>query len=315
MLGLITHPACLLHDNGFGHPESPRRLEAVQARLETDLVAPGGATWIEAPRVGEADILRAHRPAYWERLRRLDAHGGGVLDPDTAMGPASLEAALRAAGAAVLAVERGLAGLGPSFCAVRPPGHHATPTHGMGFCLLSNAAIAALAAVGRLGAERVLVVDWDVHHGNGTADCVREEPRVRYVSLHQWPYYPGTGLADDVGCGNLFHVPRPPGLPAATYVRDLLEGVDRAVRGWAPDLVIHSAGFDALRGDPLGGFTLEPDDYATITSEVAARAPGGGGAVAVGVMEGGYDPPRLAEAASRHVAALAAAGAQAKLAR
>jgi acetoin utilization deacetylase AcuC-like enzyme len=202
----------------------------------------------------------------------------------------------------VLAAERALHGEGPSFCATRPPGHHATPSRAMGFCLLSNAAIAARVALERLGAARVLIVDWDVHHGNGTADCVRDEPRIRYVSLHQWPYYPGTGLADDTGCGNLFHVPRTPGLPAAVYVRDLLEAVDRAVDGFAPSLVIHSAGFDALRGDPLGGFTLEPDDHATITRAIAARAPGAG---VMSLLEGGYDPARLAEAAVRHVLALA----------
>jgi acetoin utilization deacetylase AcuC-like enzyme len=161
-----------------------------------------------------------------------------------------------------------------------------------------------LAGLTRHGAERVLIVDWDVHHGNGTADCVRREPRIRYVSLHQWPYYPGTGLADDVGVGNLFHVPRPPGLPPETYLRDLLAAVDRAVSGFAPSLLIHSAGFDALRGDPLGGFTLEPEHYAEITVAIAERA---GHCPALSLLEGGYDPARLAEAASRHAAALGAA--------
>ena len=172
----------------------------------------------------------------------------------------------------------------------------------MGFCLLNNAAVAAAAALDRLGARRVLVVDWDVHHGNGTADAFRSEPRVHYVSIHQWPHYPGTGLADDTGCANLFHVPRAPGLPRATYVHDLLAAVDRAVDGFAPDLVIHSAGFDALRGDPLGAFTLEPEDFATFAREVRARAPR---AAVMSVLEGGYDPPRLAEAAAQHAAALA----------
>ena len=302
MLALIAHPACLGHENGPGHPESPARLTAVRAALDAALVQTGRASWLEAPLVQDEDLLRVHTPGYLARLARLDAAGGGWLDPDTGMGPRSLEAARRAAGAAVLAAERAMRGEGPSFCAVRPPGHHATPSRGMGFCLLSNAAVAAATALGRLGAERVLIVDWDVHHGNGTAEAVRAEPRVRYVSLHQWPYYPGTGLADDTGCGNLFHVPRPPGLPRATYVADLLDAVDRAVDGFAPQLVIHSAGFDALRGDPLGGFTLEPEDYAAITAAIAGRT---AGAPAMGVMEGGYDPPRLAAAAVRHAAALA----------
>jgi acetoin utilization deacetylase AcuC-like enzyme len=305
VLGLFSHPACLLHDTGPGHPESRHRLDAVRARLDADLVAPGRAVWLEAPAAEEADLLRAHTAEHLARLRRLEAAGGGMLDPDTSMGTGSFEAARRAAGAAVLAAGRALSGAGPGFAVTRPPGHHATADRAMGFCLFSNAAIAALAALARLGAGRVLVVDWDVHHGNGTADCVRREPRVRYVSLHQWPYYPGTGRADDVGCGNLFHVPRPPGLSREAYVADLLAAVDRAVDGFRPDLVIHSAGFDALRGDPLGGFTLEPDDYAVITREVARRS---GGAPACAVLEGGYDPPRLAEAASRHAAALAEDG-------
>lgn len=303
-VGLITHPSCLQHTNGPGHPESPRRLEAVRARLETDVVARGIGHWLEAPLARDDDLALVHTPPHLARLVALDAQGGGWLDPDTGMSPNSLEAARRAAGAAVFAAERALGGEGPSFCATRPPGHHATPSRAMGFCLLSNAAIAAHVALARLDAERVLIVDWDVHHGNGTADCVRDEPRIRYVSLHQWPYYPGTGLADDTGCGNLFHVPRGPGLPAATYVRDLLDAVDNAVEGFAPSLVIHSAGFDALRDDPLGGFTLEPDDYVTITRAIAERAPGAG---VMSVLEGGYDPARLAEAAARHVLALAGA--------
>jgi len=301
-VGLITHDHCLRHDNGAGHPESPARLEAVRARLDADLVRDGSAVWLDAPLALDEELRRCHDGRHLDRLAALDARGGGWLDPDTGMGPGSLEAARRAAGAAVRAAERALGGDGPSFCATRPPGHHATPARAMGFCLLSNAAIAALAALHRLGADRVLIVDWDVHHGNGTADCVREEPRARYVSLHQWPWYPGTGPAEDTGCGNLFHVPRGPGLPPEVYVRDLLDAVERAVTGFAPSLVIHSAGFDALAGDPLGGFTLEPADCAAITRGIAGRA---GGAAVMSVLEGGYDPARLAEAASEHVRALA----------
>lgn len=300
-LALITHADCLTHSNGPGHPESPRRLEAVRARLDAELVATSRARWLEAPLAGDVDLVLAHRPAYVESVKRLDLAGGGPLDPDTSLGRGSLAAARRAAGAALLAARRAMEGAGPSFCAIRPPGHHATPSRAMGFCIFSTAAIAAFAALAHYHAERVLIVDWDVHHGNGTADCVRHEPRIRYVSIHQWPYYPGTGLADDTGAGNLFHVPRPPGLPPEMYVRDLLAAVDRAVTGFAPALVIHSAGFDALRGDPLGGFTLEPEHYEEITVAIAERA---GRAAVMSVLEGGYDPARLAEAASRHAAAL-----------
>ncbi len=302
VLSLITHPACLAHRNPAWHSETPGRLSAVTARLEGALVANGAARWVEAPLVAREDVLRVHASAHLRRLEDLDRAGGGLLDPDTTMGPGSLEAALRAAGAAVLGAERALAGQGPGFCLVRPPGHHATPTRAMGFCLLNNAAIAAQAALARLGAERVLIVDFDVHHGNGTADAFRAEPRVHYVSLHQWPHYPGTGAEDDVGVGNLFHVPRGPGLPREAYVADLLAAVDRALDRFAPSLVVFSAGFDALAGDPLGGFTLEPDDFGALTLAIRARAPH---AALVSVLEGGYDPARVAEAALRHAEALA----------
>jgi acetoin utilization deacetylase AcuC-like enzyme len=302
MLALITHPACRAHDNGPGHPESPQRLDAVRERLERDLVARGAARWINAPAATDADLLRVHAPEHLEVLERLDQEGGGVLDPDTVLGPGSLEAARRAAGAAVLGVERALGGEGPAFCPVRPPGHHATAARAMGFCLLNNVAVAARVALERLGAERVLIVDFDLHHGNGTADAFRAEPRVRYVSTHQWPHYPGTGAAADTGVGNLFHVPLPPGLPAPAYTRALLQAVDGALTGFAPSLVLFSAGFDALRGDPLGGFTWEPSDCAAFTRRIVERA---GRPPTVSVLEGGYAPDRLAEAAALHAAALA----------
>ncbi len=302
MLLLPAHSACDAHRNGPWHPESPQRLVPLRERLEAELVAPGKAAWREAPRAAREDVLRVHTPDHLARLESLDRLGGGMLDPDTAMGPGSLEAALRAAGAAVLGVEHAMGGGGPVFCPVRPPGHHATPSRAMGFCLLNSVAIAARAALERLSAGRVLIVDWDVHHGNGTADAIRAEPRVRYVSLHQWPYYPGTGAEDDTGAGNLFHVPRPPGLPRERYVADLLAAVDRALDGFEPALVLFSAGFDALAGDPLGGFTLEPRDYADLTVRIRQKAPR---AALVSVLEGGYDPERLAAAAVLHAAALA----------
>lgn len=305
MISLVTHAACLAHQNGPWHPEAPERLVAVREKLSAGLVARGLAAWVEAPPAKREDVLRVHDSAHLGRLEALDRAGGGILDPDTAMGPGSLEAALRAAGAAVLATESAMAGAGAAFCPVRPPGHHATPGRAMGFCLLNNVAVAARVALDRLGAQRVLIVDWDVHHGNGTADAFRSEARVRYVSLHQWPWYPGTGAAADVGVGNLFHVPRAPGLPRETYAADLLAAVDRALDGFAPSLVLVSAGFDALAGDPLGGFTLEPEDFAALTVALRARARQ---AAFVSVLEGGYDLPRLAAAALLHAEALAGAG-------
>jgi acetoin utilization deacetylase AcuC-like enzyme len=301
-LALIGHAACRRHDTGPGHPEAAARLAAVEARLQRDLVARGLAEWLEAPAAADEDLLRVHTAAHLAVLRRTDRAGGGVLDADTAMGPGSLEAAWRAAGAGVLGAERALAGFGPAFCAVRPPGHHATADRAMGFCLLNNAAVAARTALERLGAARVLIVDWDVHHGNGTADAFRAEPRVRYVSIHQAPYYPGTGGCDDIGVGNLFHVPCPPALPPAAYTKALLGAVDRALAGFVPSLLVFSAGFDALRGDPLAGFTWEPQDYAHLTRTILARA---GRPAVLSLLEGGYDPARVAEAAALHAAALA----------
>jgi acetoin utilization deacetylase AcuC-like enzyme len=173
----------------------------------------------------------------------------------------------------------------------------------MGFCLLNNVVVAAATALEEGEAHRVLIIDWDVHHGNGTQALVERDPRIRYVSLHQWPLYPGTGHANERGVGNIFNLPRSPGLPRGQYVADLLEGVEKATRDWQPHLVLVSAGFDALAGDPLAGFTLEPEDYSAWTEALGALE-----APVVAVLEGGYVPHRLAAAAGVVVRALAALG-------
>jgi acetoin utilization deacetylase AcuC-like enzyme len=296
-LPVVTHPACLGHDPGPGHPESPARLQAVWDALRA-WPSPSELAWHEADAVSDERLLRAHTPPYLGRLAAVERRGGGWLDADTAIRAGSLDAARHAAGAAVTAMELALA-RGAAFAAVRPPGHHALPDAAMGFCLFNNVVVAARAALEERGIERVLIVDWDVHHGNGTQAMVEREPRVRYVSLHQWPLYPGTGREDERGVGNVFNVPRPPGLPRERYVADLRDAVARAVAGWAPQLIIISAGFDALAGDPLAGFTLEPDDYATWVAEWGSL-----GAPMVSVLEGGYVPPRVAAAAAAHVNAL-----------
>jgi acetoin utilization deacetylase AcuC-like enzyme len=218
------------------------------------------------------------------------------------MSAQSWTAATHAAGAALHAVESALDGV-PAFAAVRPPGHHALARTAMGFCLLNNVVIAAYAAIADHGVDRVLIVDWDVHHGNGTQDLVHDDQRIRYVSLHQWPLYPGTGRAEERGVGNIFNVPRPPGLPRATYVRDLSEAVERATEGWTPQLVLISAGYDALMGDPLAGFTLEPEDYAAWIRTFRTM-----GAPMAAVLEGGYVPRRVAEATAVTVRELADTG-------
>lgn len=270
-------------------------LEALRAPELVPLVR-----FVEAPPATRDAIERVHPAAHVDRLERLAAGGGGLLDEDTIMGPRSWEAILASAGAAIAAVDAGMAG-GTAFAAHRPPGHHALATRAMGFCFLNNVAIAARHAQSR-GLARVLIVDWDVHHGNGTQAIFEQDPSVRYVSMHQYPWYPGTGAADERGVGNVFNVPRPPGLPRETYRQDLLAAVDAALAGWRADLILISAGFDALAGDPLGGFTLEPDDVAAWTTALRER---GAGAPVVGVLEGGYRLDLLAAGCAAHVRSLA----------
>ena len=244
-------------------------------------------------------LLRVHTAEYLVQLENVARRGGGRLDEDTVMNGASYDAARHAAGAAIRAARLALEGV-PAFAATRPPGHHALAGHAMGFCLINNVVVAARAAIEERGIGRVLIVDWDVHHGNGTQALVERDARIRYVSLHQWPLYPGTGREDERGVGNVFNVPRPPGLPRAAYVRDLGEAVAQATEGWRPELILVSAGFDALAGDPLAQFPLEPDDYAAWVQEWRTL-----GAPMASVLEGGYAPARVAQAAVAHVRALA----------
>jgi len=296
---VVWHPACGLHDAGPGHPERPERIAAVLAALRAPAVA-SQIAWVEATPAGRLPIAAAHEAAYLDRLEQLAAAGGGALDADTVMGPRSWDAALAAAGVALQAVEQGIAH-GTAFGATRPPGHHALADRAMGFCFVNNVVVAARHAQ-RLGRARVLIVDWDVHHGNGTQALVERDASIRFVSLHQYPWYPGTGAAAERGVGNVFNVPRPPGLPRATYVRDLLAAVDAALTGWRPDLLLISAGFDSLAGDPLGGFTLEPEDVTQWTRALRERvAP----APVVAVLEGGYRLDLLAAGAVATVQALA----------
>ena len=293
---IVWHLSCLAHDPGIGHPESPQRLRAILEGLHApDVAVP--LVWHEAAPASDEALERVHPAAYLERLRLVAARGGGALDEDTFMNPASYEAARVAAGAAMRAAELAMSGA-PAFAAVRPPGHHALADVAMGFCLINSVVVAARDALAK-GAARVLIVDWDVHHGNGTQALVEADPAIRYVSLHQWPLYPGTGSAEERGVGNVFNVPRPPGLQREQYVRDLNQAVRRATSGWHPDLILVSAGFDAMAGDPLAGFTLEPDDYAAWIREWRELD-----APIATVLEGGYAPDRIRRAAVRHVEAL-----------
>ena len=295
-VAVFSHRDSLLHDPGPAHPESPARLDAVLARLAAE---PAAA--LQAPPLADDEAMLAVHPL--EHLQMLDAlsrRGGGAIDADTVLNESSWAAARGAAGAAVAGVRHALNGSGHAFAAVRPPGHHASARQAMGFCLLNNVVIGARAAQ-RVGAERVLIVDWDVHHGNGTQALVERDEAIRFVSLHQSPWWPGTGAASERGVGNVFNVPRPPGLPAERYVEDLWSAVTAATTDFTPDMILISAGFDAMRGDPLGGFTLEPEHYADLTTRLRERHPA---APLVGVMEGGYIPARLADGVAAHVRAL-----------
>ena len=294
---IFTHPDCLKHDPGSDHPETPARLRVV---LEHARAEPGVQV-VEAPAGSVDALLAVHPRPYLESLEAMSARGGGALFLDTVLNGASWTAVLGATGAALAAVDHAHAGRGHAFAAVRPPGHHALASRGMGFCLVNNAIVAARHAQ-RAGRARVLIVDWDVHHGNGTQALMEHEPTIRYVSLHQHPWYPGTGMAEERGVGNVFNVPRGPGAPPQRYVDDLWAAIVAATADWTPDLVLVSAGFDAMRGDPLGGFTLEPQHFAEWTRRLRERLPE---ASVVGLLEGGYVPARVAEGVLAHALALA----------
>lgn len=295
-LTIYTNPACIAHDPGTEHPEVPARLEAVLERMGRE---PGMTVQLAAPATPEP-ILRVHPQSYLDSIKAYSAAGGGPLTGDTTLNRHSWEAALAAAGAVLAATDQALATGQHGFAAVRPPGHHALRDTAMGFCLISNVVVAAQAALAA-GRQRVLIIDWDVHHGNGTQALVEQEPRIRFVSLHQHPWYPGTGLASERGVGNVFNVPRGPGRPAEWYVEDLWEAIVAATRGWSPQLIYVSAGFDAMLGDPLGGFTLEPNHYADLTMRLRESHRD---VPIIGLMEGGYIPARLADGVAAHCRAL-----------
>ncbi len=294
---LFTHPDCLRHDPGADHPETPARLGALLERARAE----PGVEIRETTAATLDPILAVHPRPYADELAAFSARGGGTLFLDTIVNRASWAAALGGVGAILAAVDHAVTAGGHAFAGVRPPGHHALASRAMGFCLLANAVIAARHAQ-RSGRRQVLVVDWDVHHGNGTQALVEHDETIRYVSLHQHPWYPGTGMADERGVGNIFNVPRGPGAPPARYVEDLWAAIVAATAGRRPDLVLVSAGFDAMRGDPLGGFTLEPEHYAELTRRLRERLPD---TPIVGLLEGGYIPARLAEGALAHLRALA----------
>lgn len=303
-----THPRLFDHDTGIGHPERPARLEAVERGIDVAGLREALVPVVPSP-VPAIDLLRVHPSGYTEALERFCANGGGYLDGDTHVGPASWDAARLAAGAGLTVIEALDAGFGDvGYCAVRPPGHHALSTRAMGFCLLNNVAVAARALTSR--GERVAVVDYDAHHGNGTQDVFWADPAVFYVSMHQFPLYPGTGhleeVGDGAGRGTTLNLPFPARATGEHYRRAVDEVVAPALVDWGVTWLLISAGFDGHRRDPITDLGLTAGDYADITTELAALVQPGRRLL---FLEGGYDLSALRDCTGSVLSALVDGGA------
>ena len=310
MVTLFTDLRMLDHVPGPRHPERPERLHAILRHLErTGLknVCPEG-------KVREAtleELARVHSSTYIERLRAFELKGGGLIEADTCLFPGSNLAARLGAGAAVEAVASVVEGPVPrAFCAVRPPGHHARPRESMGFCLFGNVAVAAADARDRLGLDRILIVDFDVHHGNGTQEIFYKDPRVAFLSIHRYPFYPGTGAEDETGTGAGLgftrNIPLPYGTPRSEFLAAFRSGLEKLADHIRPELVLISAGFDAHAEDPIGDLGLEIDDFVALTKmivDVAETHPDGRIVI---VLQGGYNLPNLAGSLAAHLEALGA---------
>lgn len=309
MTALVTDSRCLEHDPGAGHPESPRRY---QAALEALKKSPFFARLklLEPRALKTEDLLLAHDAAYVKLAEAEIRAGASQLSTgDTSVCPKSWQAALSAAGCALAAVDAVMEGkVANAFSLHRPPGHHATPARGMGFCVLNNVALAARHAQKRHGIERVLIADWDVHHGNGTQDCFYEDPSVFFFSTHQSPWYPGTGAASETGRGagkgTTLNCPLPAGSGHAEIFAAFEKKLAPAMEAFRPELVLISAGFDSRKDDPLGQFTLSDQDFADLTKILMNIAAKHGRSRIVSVLEGGYNLSGLASALVAHVGAL-----------
>jgi acetoin utilization deacetylase AcuC-like enzyme len=304
---LYYDPRFLDHDTGQ-HPEQPERLRQIIARLDSTGLTDQCARPRWQPAARER-LQLVHESAHIDRVAAVASRGGGRLDPDTVVSAASLGVAQLAAGAACDAVDRVLAGeANTALCLVRPPGHHALAERAMGFCLFNNVAVAAAAALEEHKLDRVLVVDWDVHHGNGTQELFYADGRVGFFSIHRWPFYPGTGAADETGTadglGATRNLPVAFGTQRATYLDAFRRELEDFASRIRPQLVLISAGFDSHRADPIGSLGLEVEDYAELTKTVADVAAVHAGGRIVSLLEGGYNPPILAECVETHLRGL-----------
>ncbi len=302
-----SHPICQEHEAGPGHPEQPARLRAILEALEAPEYA--GLKRLEAPLSDPEMLKRVHQAELVDLIfEHMPSDGYVAIEGDTVMSPASGEAALRAVGAVCAAVDAVMAGEGDNaFCAVRPPGHHAEPGRSMGFCLFNNVALAAEWARREHGLTRVAVVDFDVHHGNGTQAAFERDGDLLFASTHQSPLYPGTGAADERGVGNIFNAPLAPESGSAEFRDAMQSRVFPALKVFAPELILISAGFDAHNDDPLASLHLFEEDYSWITTELCQIAAEKCGGRIVSTLEGGYDLGALAASAAAHVGALMAA--------
>ena len=299
---LFNHPVCIEHITGPQHPERPERLRAVMSALSDE--AFDGLLRCEAPKASIAEIKKLHVPSYVDDIMsRVPQSGHERLDADTLMSPQSGEAALRAAGAVIAAVDAVLSGeASNAFCAVRPPGHHAEPDRAMGFCLFNNVAIGAVYAHKATEINRVAVVDFDVHHGNGTQAAFYEKENLFYASSHQSPCYPGTGRESTVGrFDNIVNAELSPGSGSDIFRQAYADRILPALRAWHPDFLLISAGFDGHVHDPLAQLELDEQDFAWVTRELLAVASDCCGGRVVSVLEGGYDLEALAESTAAHV--------------
>lgn len=309
---LITHPCFLEHDTGAGHPERADRMRAIDKVLSHELFA--GLDRQEAPLRDDVEkwISRAHPQAYIDMLKEARPEAGEMpvrVDPDTVLSPGSWEAAVRAVGAGLLAVDEVMTRRSSNaFCQVRPPGHHAEKDRAMGFCLFNSIAIAGLYAREAHGAERIAVVDFDVHHGNGTQDIFWNDKNLFFGSTHQMPLYPGTGALSETGVGNIWNAPLRPGDDGEPFREAFESRILPALRNFAPDLILVSAGFDAHRDDPLANLELVEADFAWATQQITEEADRLAGGRLVSLLEGGYNLAALARSAAVHVKVLMDAG-------